>query len=100
MAVVILLLGLLLLFSSASTPITVSVAAKVSEAAVSGRIEDPSLCVVDIAGEPLPLLLKNHDWPSALHPISFHCLAYCYYYRLHLQPEYLLPKSLLPKRAE
>ena len=49
LAVVISLLGLLLLFSSASTPKTVRVAAKV-DAAVSGRIEDPSLCVVDVVG--------------------------------------------------
>jgi hypothetical protein len=50
LAVVISLLGLLLLFSSASTPKTVLVAAKVSDAAEAGRIEDPSLCVVDVVG--------------------------------------------------
>ena len=40
-----LLLGLMLLFSSAS-----GVAAKVSNAAEAGRIADPSLCVVDVVG--------------------------------------------------
>ena len=42
-----LLLGLMLLFSSASG---VAAKAKVSNAAEAGRIADPSLCVVDVVG--------------------------------------------------